>query len=68
MRLTELRLCFKDNSLYVTVPQNKDRFEVNLFGGDVTPESAIGDLVEVVNLAEKLVETLDLETRIWTRV
>jgi len=64
----ELRLCFKDNSLYVTVPQNKDRFEVNLFGGDITPESALGDLVEVVNLAEKLVETLDLETRIWTRV
>ena len=64
----ELRLCFRQNSLFVTVPQNKDRFEVSMFGGPVTPESALGDLVDVVNLAEKLVDTLDLETRIWTRV
>jgi hypothetical protein len=64
----ELRLCFKENSLFVTVPQKKDRFEVNMFGGAVTPETAVGDLVEVVNLAEKLVDALDLETRIWTRV
>ena len=64
----ELRLCFSQNSLFVTVPQNKDRFEVALFGGPVTPETALGDLVEVVNLAERLVETLDLETRIWTKV
>jgi hypothetical protein len=65
---TEVRLCFKENSLFVTVPQDKDRFEVNMFGGVVTPETALGDLVEVVNLAERLVDALDLETRIWTRV
>jgi hypothetical protein len=64
----QLRLCFKENSLFVTVPQDKDRFEVNMFGGAVTLETAVGDLVEVVNLAEKLVDALDLETRIWTRV
>jgi len=64
----ELRLCFSQNSLFVAVPQDKDRFEVALFGSAVTPESALGDLVEVVNLAERLVETLDLETRIWSRV
>lgn len=64
----DLRLCFSQNSLFVAVPQDKDRFEVALFGGSVTPESALGDLVEVVNLAERLVDTLDLETRIWTRV
>jgi len=64
----ELRLCFMMNRLFVTVPQTKDRFEANLFGGEVTPESALGDFVDVVNLAERLVETLDLETRIWTRV
>jgi hypothetical protein len=64
----ELRLCFAYNSLFVAVPQQKDRFEVNMFGGPVTPETALGDLVEVVNLAERLVDTLDLETRIWTRV
>jgi hypothetical protein len=65
---TELRLCFRENSLFVTVPQDKDRFEVQLFGEAVTPENALGDLVDVVNLAERLVDTLDLETRIWTRV
>jgi hypothetical protein len=64
----DLRLCFKENSLFVTVPQDKDRFEVQMFGASVTPETAVGDLVEVVNLAEKLVDALDLETRIWTRV
>ncbi|HJQ22034.1 MAG TPA: DUF3137 domain-containing protein [Gemmatimonadaceae bacterium] len=64
----ELRLCFKSNTLLVTVPQNKDRFDVGLFSSTVTPESALGDFVDVVNLAERLVDTLDLETRIWTRV
>ncbi len=63
----ELRLCFVMNRLFVTVPQKKDRFEVTLFGSPVTPDSALGDFVEVVNLAERLVDTLDLETRIWTR-
>lgn len=64
----ELRLCFKLNRLFVTVPQTKDRFDVGLFSGTVTPETALGDFVDVVNLAERLVDTLDLETRIWTRV
>lgn len=64
----DLKLSFHDNSVFVTVPQKKDRFEVKLFGGAVTPEDTVGELVEVVSLAERLVETLDLETRIWTRV
>jgi hypothetical protein len=64
----QLRLCFSQNSLYVAVPQNEDRFEVALFGSPITPATALGDLVSVVNLAERLVETLDLETRIWTKV
>jgi hypothetical protein len=64
----QMRLCFAYNSLFVAVPQDKDRFEVALFGNAITPETALGDLVEVVNLAERLVDTLDLETRIWSRV
>lgn len=64
----DVRLSFQENSLFLTIPQSKDRFEVVLFGRAVTPESAAGDLVEVVTLAEKLVDVLDLETRIWTRV
>lgn len=64
----DVRLSFHDNSVFLTIPQSKDRFEVVLFGRPVTPETAAGDLVEVVTLAEKLVDVLDLETRIWTRV
>ena len=63
----ELRLAFYQNSLYVTVPSDQDRFEVSMFGGKVTPQSVVGDLASVVALAEQLIDTLDLETRIWTR-
>ena len=38
-----------------------------MFGGKVTPQSVVGDLASVVALAEQLIDTLDLETRIWTR-
>ncbi|MEX2177834.1 MAG: DUF3137 domain-containing protein [Gemmatimonadaceae bacterium] len=64
----DVRLSFHDNSLFVTVPEPTDRFEVSLFGGKVTPDTVMGDLAEVVRLAERLVDTLDLETRIWSRV
>lgn len=63
-----LRVSFHDNSVFLTLPGMGNRFEVKLFGGAVTPESIVGELVEVVQLAERLVDTLDLETRIWTRV
>ena len=68
MLKSQLRLSFLDNSVYITVPQSKNRFEAHLFGKEVTPDSAAGDLVELVNLAENMVDTLELETRIWTRV
>ncbi|MGH7636720.1 MAG: DUF3137 domain-containing protein, partial [Gemmatimonadaceae bacterium] len=63
-----LRVSFHDNSVFLTLPGMGDRFEVKLFGRAVTPENIVGELVEVVRLADQLVETLDLETRIWTRV
>jgi hypothetical protein len=67
--LPNLRMSFHDKSVFVTIPGSKDRFEVGgLFGGKITPEVACGELVEVVRLAERLVDTLELETRIWTRV
>jgi hypothetical protein len=64
---SRLRLCFMSSNLWVTVPQDKDRFDVGLFSGTVTPESVLGDFIEVVALAERLVDTLDLETRIWSK-
>ena len=63
-----LRMSFHDNSVFVTLPDSGDRFELKLFGAPVTPEGAVGELCQVVQLAEDLVEALDLETRIWTRV
>ena len=64
----DLRASFHDNSVFLTIPQDVNRFEVSLFGSRITPEVAVGELAEVVKLAGELVDTLDLETRIWTRV
>lgn len=63
-----LRLCFLNKSLFVVVPQSRDNFEVAMFGSAVTPENAAGDLAYIIDLAGKLVLTLDLETRIWSKV
>jgi hypothetical protein len=62
----ELRLGFRDNSLYVTIPSRRDHLEANLFQ-TVTPDAAIGDLAQVIGFAEKLVDEFQLETRIWSR-
>lgn len=61
-----LRLAFRDGTLHVLLPGTRDRFEVPLFGG-LSPSDAVGDLEAVLALAEDLVATLDLETRIWSR-
>lgn len=64
-----LRMSFQDSSVFITIPSTTNRFEVgSIFAGRITPETACGELVEVVSLAERLIDTLDLETRIWTRV
>jgi hypothetical protein len=63
-----LRMSFHDSSVFLTLPDSRDRFELKLFGAPVTPEGAVGELCQVVQLAEDLIEALDLETRIWTRV
>lgn len=42
--------------------------EVSLFANYVTPVNADGDCAAVVALVEQLIDVLDLETRIWTRV
>lgn len=65
--LGDLRLAFFQNSLYVAIPSSHDRFEIGLFGGRVTPERVVGDFADVLALVEQLIQTLDLETRIWTR-
>lgn len=66
-RFQGMRLCFYQNSLYVTLPSTRNRFEAKLFGASTSPVAAVEELAEVVGLAEHLVEVLDLETRIWSR-
>lgn len=61
-----LRLAFLDNFLYVAVPSRGNHLEASL-SETVTPDSAIGDLAEVIAFAERLVDELQLETRIWSR-
>ena len=61
-----LRLAFVDNSLYVAIPMKCNYFEAGL-GTTVTPESAVGDLAEVIAFAERLVDEFQLETRLWSR-
>lgn len=61
-----LRLAFVDNSLYVAIPMKCDYFEASL-SQTVTPESAVGDLAEVIAFAERLVDEFELETRLWSR-
>jgi hypothetical protein len=67
LKLGAIRLCFRENSLFVTIPQHSDRFEISLIGHRVTPDRVVGELMEVITFAEQLVDYLDLETRIWTR-
>jgi hypothetical protein len=62
----QLRLSFLDNSLYVAVPSRGNHLEASL-SETVTPDSAIGDLAEVIAFAERLVDELQLETRLWSR-
>ena len=65
--LGTVRLAFYKDSVFVTVPSTANRFEVSLFG-HVTPDTVAADLVSVVSLTEQLIDSLDLETRIWSRV
>ena len=61
-----IRLAFVQNSLYVAMPMPGNRLEAGL-NAKVTPDGAVGELAEVVRLAERLVDTLDLETRLWSK-
>lgn len=65
----DLRMSFQNNSVIVTIPSTKNRFEIRggVFRGRISPDAVYAELAEVVGLAEELIDTLDLETRIWSR-
>jgi hypothetical protein len=60
-----MRACFVSNFLVLALPTWRDRFEI---GSRPRPDRIVDDLLELVSLADELIDTLDLETRIWTRV
>lgn len=54
---TELRLCFVQKSLFVAVARCAIRFEATLRAAPLTPQAAVGKLVHLVSLADRLAET-----------
>jgi hypothetical protein len=63
-----IRCSFQRSTLFITIPSDANRFEVRLWGAKMTPEGAVGELAECVDLADRLIDALDLETRIWSKV
>lgn len=63
---SDFRMAFQGDTLHVLVAGTPNRFEVSFFRG-VSPSRTVAELEAVIALAEQLVETLELETRIWTR-
>ena len=53
---TEVRLCFLQKSLFIAVAGHALRFETTLFAPPLTPQAAVGKLVHLVSLAERLGE------------
>ena len=53
---TELRLCFLQKSLYATVAVGAPRFKPTLFADPLTPQAAVGTLVPLVSLAQRLAQ------------
>lgn len=66
-RFGDVRFAFFMNSLFVTVPTGGNRFEAGLTT-HVAPEDIVADLMGVLQLTDRLIDVLDLETRIWSRV
>ena len=67
-RFDGIRCSFQSSSVFLTIPGNVNRFEVRLWGAKLTPDAAVGDLGECMDLAGRLIDALDLETRIWSKV
>ena len=61
-----IQLSFVKSRLYVTVPYSKDLFEPKLFG-DIVNFNHIKDYHNDLSLVLDLVQTLNLNTRIWTK-
>ncbi|MCP4911863.1 MAG: DUF3137 domain-containing protein [Oligoflexia bacterium] len=61
-----VRLSFYKNRLYISFPQKKNFFEPK-FTGELFPLKDLWEINKVISFIPELVETLDLNTRIWTK-
>jgi len=61
-----IQLSFVDSRLYVAIPYSKALFEPRLFG-DMINFSDIQEYHDDLNLVISIAETLNLNTRIWTK-
>ena len=61
-----IQLSFIDSRLYVAIPYSKALFEPRLFG-DMINFSDIQEYHDDLNLVISIAETLNLNTRIWTK-
>jgi hypothetical protein len=65
----DLRACFLGGSLVLACSSTRDRFEQNIGHiGSVNAQRVATELQEVLTLVDQVIEAMDLETRIWTRV
>jgi hypothetical protein len=53
---TELRLCFVNRSLFIVAAGHGVRFGAALFAAPLTPQAAVGKLVHLVALAERIAD------------
>jgi len=61
-----IQMSFVDTRLYIAVPYRKNLFEPKLFGNIVDFKN-IQEYYDDLNLVLDLIETLNLNTRIWTK-
>ena len=61
-----IQLSFVDSRLYVTVPYSKALFEPKLFG-EMIDFSDVQEYHNDLSLVISIAETLNLNTRIWTK-
>ena len=61
-----IQMSFVDTRLYIAVPYRKNLFEPKLFG-DIVDFKNIQEYHDDLNLVLDLIETLNLNTRIWTK-
>jgi hypothetical protein len=64
----DISLSFINSKLYIAVPLSTDLFEPRIFGKEVVKAEDIFEYYSYIKLMAGIVEDLDLNTRIWTKM